>query len=58
MRADELDDVYGMLADALGRVEAPQAPLLLATLALDLITGLDRAVAVAAIARAERLTLT
>ena len=58
MRADELDDVYGTLSEALGRTGERQASLFLATLALDLITGVDRAVVVAAIERAERLART
>ncbi len=57
MRAETLDDVYGALSTALGRVGEAGAPLFLATLVLDLIARLpDGTVAGDAIERAERLT--
>ncbi len=57
MQPDELAMVYTTLADAIARVGDDRAPLLLATLALDLIAARDDGDAVAAaIARAERLT--
>ena len=56
MDAADLDAVYGALANALARVGESQASLLLATLALDLISReSDPSVVTAAIARAERL---
>lgn len=57
MRADELDDVYGTLSEALGRIGEGRSALFLATLCLDLVAAhADRGVVDAAIARAERLT--
>ncbi len=56
MRADELDALYGALAEAIGRIGPARTELLLATLALDLIAHHDDAARAAeAIARAERL---
>lgn len=56
MHGESLDTVYGTLAAALGRVGERDAPLFLATLALDLIARESDAVFVGeAIARAERL---
>ena len=56
MRADDLDALYGALAEALGRVGPQHAELLLATLSLDLIAHHGDAARVAeSIARAERL---
>ena len=57
MDAADLDTIYAALANALARVGEPQAPLFLATLALDLASRTaDVAVVAAAISRAERLT--
>ena len=57
MQAETLDDVYGALSEALGRIGERDTPLFLATLVLDLIAEHDDAsFARAAIARAERLT--
>lgn len=56
MHAESLDQVYGALSEALGRIGAPDAPLFLATLVLDLVAHHDDAAfAREAIARAERL---
>ena len=56
MNETDLDRLYTALSEALGRVGESDAPLLLATLALDLIaSGLDAEVVGAAIERAERL---
>ncbi len=56
MEPTELEHLYTALAEALGRVGEGRAPLLLSTLALDLIaSGVDAAVALSAIERAERL---
>lgn len=56
MRPDDLATLYTMLADAVARVGDERTPLLLATLALDLIASRDDVDAVAAsIVRAERL---
>jgi len=58
MPPDALDALYTSLADALGRVGEARTPLMLATLALDLIAqhGSPQ-VAAAAIERAERLAM-
>ena len=57
MQPDALDTVYAQLAEAIARVGDARAPLLLATLALDLMAAReDVDQVVAAIARAERLS--
>ena len=56
MRPEELDVLYTSLAHAIARVGEQQASLMLATLALDLITHqTDPTIVAEAIARAERL---
>jgi hypothetical protein len=58
MKSDDLDRTYTALSEALGRVGAQQASLLLATLGLALIAREPQADAVLdLIAQAERLTL-
>ncbi len=57
MHTDELDVVYGLLGNALGRIGERDAALFLATLVLDLVTQQPDGTAVTqAIERAERLT--
>lgn len=56
MHAETLDEVYGLLSAALGRIGERDAPQFLATLALDLIAHqADGDFARDAIVRAERL---
>jgi hypothetical protein len=53
-----IESTYTALAECIGRVGKDQAPLLLATLALDLLTRLpDADAALEHISAAERLTL-
>ena len=56
MNAPELDAVYTALSEALGRTAPGKAPLMLAILALDLLSSLDDpSRAIAAVSRSERL---
>ncbi len=57
MNSTELDTAYTALAEAIGRVSAGNAQLMLATLALSLIAKLDNTdVALALIKQAEELS--
>ena len=55
MNAEQVDQVYTALSEALGRTHGDETRLLLAILALDLVTRIDPDDALAALARAERL---
>ena len=58
MNAEQIDHVYSALAEAVGRTHGDESRLMLAILALDLVTRIDPADALAALERAERLART
>lgn len=59
MNAEELDETYSMLSEAIGRVGPGRAPLFLATLSLALLARQPNSEdALYLVAQAERLALT
>jgi len=56
MNTEDIESTYTALAESIGRVGSPKVPLMLATLALDLLHRLpDAGVALEHIQRAEKL---